>query len=86
MKLRENFILHRAGEKSYLVPVGGANFAGVVQGNDLLGEILSLLQEETSENAIVDALCDQIDAPRETLSRDVGTVIRSLREIGALEP
>lgn len=85
MKLKKDYVVHRAGEESYLVPVGGAEFAGVIHGNELFGDILSLLAEETDEQTLTDALAEQIDAPREKLAADAARVIRELREIGALE-
>lgn len=85
MKLKKDFVLHLAGDESFLVPVGGTEFAGVVQGNAFFGEILSLLQTDTDVTELVDTLFARIDAPREKLQADAERVITELRKIGALE-
>ncbi len=85
MKIKRKFVVHRNGGESYLVPLGGTDFSGIVKGNELLGDILFLLQKEIRQEDLIDALCEQIDAPRKTLEQDVNRVISTLRDIGALE-
>ena len=84
MKLKQGFIYHDTGNEAVLVPVGGAGFSGVVRGNQTLGAILALLQEETTETEITDALCERFSAPRETIAADVAKVLGELRKIGAI--
>ena len=85
MRLRREFITHDTGEESLLVPTAGAGFAGLVRGNATLGAILGQLREDTTEEAIVDALGARYDAPREVIARDVARAIAELRAIGALD-
>ena len=85
MKLKKEFIVHQTGEESYLVPTGRAEFSGIVKGNATLGAILELLKNETSEEAVVKALCERFDGPEEQIARDVKTALDSLREIGAID-
>ncbi len=85
MKLKSEFIYHDTGSESILVPVGGAGFSGVVRGNKTLGTILKLLQQETSEAGIIAAMCEQYDAPEETIAADVHRALDELRKIGAVE-
>lgn len=85
MKLKQEFVYHDAGSEAILVPVGGADFSGVVKGNRTLGAVLSLLGEETTEAQLVDALCERYDAPRDAVARDVAKVLGELRKIGALD-
>ena len=84
MKLKDEFITHNTENESLLVPAGGAGFSGIVRGNSTFGEILELLSEEITEEGIVDAMCEKFDAPRETIEKDVKTVLEKLRGIGAV--
>ena len=85
MKLKEEFIAHDAGAESLLVPTGAAGWAGVVRGNRTLGAILSLLHEDTTEEAVVAAMRERFDAPDGAIERDVARVVEELRKIGALD-
>ena len=85
MKLKKEFVAHTSGRKSLLVPVGTAEFSGMVKGNKTLGAILELLKEETTEAEIIAAMKARYDAPEETIARDVRKILTELREIGAIE-
>lgn len=85
MKLKKEFITHDTGTESFLVPVGGAGFSGLVKGNKTLGAILALLKEDTTKEAVIEAMKQRFDAPEERIARDVETAIDKLREIGALD-
>ena len=85
MKLNKNFIVHRTGGESLLVPVGGADFSGLVRGNKTLGAVLDLLKEDTTEGEIVKTLWDRFDAPEQVIAADVAKALAQLREIGALD-
>ena len=85
MKLKNTFIVHRTESETLLVPVGGSDFAGIVKGNALLGDILGLLETDTDLPALVQGLAAIYDAPEELLARDVGRALDELRSIGALD-
>ncbi|MBQ6465235.1 MAG: PqqD family protein [Oscillospiraceae bacterium] len=85
MKLNKHFIVHEIGGESLLVPVGGAEFSGIVRGNKTLGALLELLKTETSEAELVAALCARFDAPEEQIASDVAKALESLRGIGAID-
>ncbi len=85
MKLKKEFIIHNTGSESLLVPAGGAGWAGLVKGNKTLGAILSLLQEETTEEAVITAMMARFNAPEEIITRDVRKALAELRKIGALD-
>ena len=85
MKLSKNFLLHKAGNDTVVVPTGNAGFSGVVQGNETLGVILDLLKEDTTEQQIIDKMAEQYDAPRAEIEKDVISVISGLRKIGAID-
>ena len=86
MKLRSEFLSHENNGESYLVPSVNAKFSGVVKGNKTFGKILGLLQEDTTEQQIIDALRREYsDAPEGIIERDVHKALENLRNIGAVE-
>ena len=87
MKLKSGFITHRVGKEQMMVAAGPAakHFHGMVRSNETAAFIIDCLKEDTTEEAIVDAMAGRYDAPRETIARDVHAVIEELDQIGALE-
>ena len=85
MKLKKEFITHDTGTESLLVPTGSAGWSGLVKGNRTLGVILSLLKEDTTEDAVISAMKARYDAPEEIIARDVRKALDELRKIGALD-
>lgn len=85
MKLSKNFLTHKAGNDTVIVPTGNAGFSGVVQGNETLGVILDLLKEDTTEQQIINKMAEQYDASRAEIEKDVISVISGLRKIGAID-
>ena len=88
MKLKNEFIVHQSGEESLLVPTGNAGFSGIVRGNRTLGVMLELLQEETTETALIAALRERFDAADDAsaaaIASDVQKLLGELRAINAL--
>ena len=85
MKLRKEFIIHDTGMESMLVPTGDAGWSGLLKGNRTLGAILSLMKEDTTEDAVIAALKDRFDAPEDMIAGDVKKTLAVLRDIGALD-
>ena len=85
MKLNENFIHHRLGDETLIVPTGEAGFHGLVEGNKTLSAIAECLMHDTTEEEIVDTLCMRYDADREIIAADVAEAISRLKAIGALD-
>ena len=87
MKLKTGFITHMVGREQMMVAAGPAakSFHGLVRSNETAAFIIDCLKKETTEEAIVAAMLEQYEAPRETVARDVHSVVEKLREIGALE-
>ena len=85
MKLKKEYIVHSAGGESFLVPTGGADFSGIVKGNETFGAVLDLLKEETTEAELITSMKSRFDAPEGAIERDVQKVINELRKIGALD-
>ena len=85
MKLNESFVIHDAGKDSLLVPMGNADFSGIVKGNKTLREILELLKTETTEDKVIKTMHVKYDALDGAIERDVRNVIKELQKIGALD-
>ncbi|MBQ4512038.1 MAG: PqqD family protein [Anaerolineaceae bacterium] len=85
MKLKDDFITQDIDDTQFLVPVGAEAFSGIVRSNKTAAFIVNCLKEETTETAIVDAMCANYDAPRETIAADVAEILGKLRSINAIE-
>ena len=85
MKIKKEFIIHETGSETMLVATGKANFSGLVKGNKMLGEILSLMKEDTTEAEVVRRMRDKFEAPEGKIEEDVHKVVSELRGIGAIE-
>lgn len=85
MKLKSDFITQVIDDTQFLVPLGRESFHGIVRSNKTAAFIVDCLKEETTAEAIVDAMCEKYDAPRETIAADVAKVLDTLRGIRALE-
>ena len=85
MKLTDGFITHEMGDQQVLVAAGDTDFNGLVRSNKAAAFIVDCLQEETTKEAIVDAMTAKYDAPKEVIERDVEAILDKLRSIGALD-
>lgn len=87
MKLKTGFITHTLGKEQMLVAAGPAakQFHGLVRSNETAAFIVNCLKKETDEQAIVEAMLQEYDAPRETIEADVHRIVEQLKEIGAVQ-
>ena len=85
MKLKSDFITQDIDGTQFLVPVGAESFSGIVKSNKTAAFIVNCLKKETTEDEITDLMCEKYDAPREKIAADVAYVIKTLREIDAIE-
>lgn len=85
MKLKNDFIVHETDKETMVVATGKAKFSGLVKGNKMFGEILSLMKEETTEAEIVRKLQEKYEAPAGKIEEDVHNVLSEMRRIGAVE-
>lgn len=84
MKLKENFITQQIDGEQILVAADG-EFAGMVRSNATAAFIVDFLKNDTTKDAVIDAMCTKYDAPREVIVADVDVVLHNLRKIGALD-
>lgn len=59
-------------------------FNGIVRNNETAAYVFELLQTETTEEAIVGAMCERYDAEEERIKADVERLIGQMREAGFL--
>ncbi len=86
MRLHEEFAVHTTGDEQIMVATGSmaGRFNGLVRSNATAAFIVDCLREETTEEQIVDAMCERYDAPREKIAQDVARVVEQLRSVGAI--
>ena len=85
MKLNENFLTQEIDDTQVMVATGDTAFNGIVRSNQTAAEIVDLMKEETTRDAVVDKMCAKYDASREKIAADVDMVIATLRKVGALD-
>ena len=86
MKLRCSFELVEMGDECILVPVGdgATEIHGVVKMNQEGREIIELLKNTTSEEAIINILANKYENGRAELERYVHKAIQELKDAGLL--
>ena len=86
MRLKCDFEVMELNEEKIAVPVGdnASIFQGVIKLNETAAFILNLLKQETSEEAIVEALLAEYDAPREKIEKDVKKYITEFTDMGLI--
>ncbi len=86
MRLKYAFETMKLDDQTVAVPVGDGSeeFHGVVKLNEAAEDIFNLLKEDTTEDAIVEAMADMYDAPKETLAADVHKCVAEFMEKGLL--
>lgn len=87
MKIKSGLISHQVGEQYVTVTSeeSGEAFNGILRSNKIVVDILSMLEQEISEEELVDQLYDRYDAKREQISSDVHQIIAKIREVGLLD-
>ena len=85
MKLNEKFVRYDMNGKAMVIPLGDADFHGVVQGNKSVGAIFECLERGATEDEIVQALSERFDGDREQMRADVRDVVAKLKSIGAID-
>ena len=84
MKLKSTFITHNSGKEQLMISAGG-DFNGMVRSNSTAAEIIDMLKEDTTKEAIISAMLDKYEVEEEVLCADVDKVLSALRGIGAID-
>ena len=82
--LKDTIVSHITNGEQILVDVS-SSFSGLIRGNKTVAFIVDQLKSETTLDAIVDAMFEKYDAPKEVLRRDAQAVIDKLRSVGAID-
>ena len=87
MKVRDGFILREVGGQPVVVPVGAASqvFNGMIKLNKTGAFLFELLQSETTEDALVEALLEKYEIDEETAKGDVQSFVEIFRKARILE-
>lgn len=85
MKLNTNFVKHTIDGQTVVVPTADAQFHGLVQGNKSVEVIMDCLENDTTEDEIVEVLYKRFDGDKEVMRADVRDVISKLKGIGAID-
>ena len=85
MKLKSCFIHHQFDGETVIVPTAGADFHGLIQGNKTLAAIVECLNNDVTEDEIVDSLCARFNGDRELIKADVAEALSNLKEVGWIE-
>ena len=86
MKLKKGFVVREVGGKAVAVAVGemAKSFRGMISLNGSGKFIWQALSDDTTEEAIVDALLAEYDVSREIAEIDVRRFVGQLRAEGLL--
>lgn len=86
MRLKCDFEVMELNEEKIAVPIGdnASMFQGVIKLNETAAFILNLLKEETSEEAVVEALLSEYDGTRDKIEKDVNQYISKFTEMGLI--
>ena len=87
MRLKEGLLSHKIGDEYVTVAAGKAGevFNGMLRSNQTASDILKMLETDTKEERIVDALFQQYSAAREEIAEDVHRIIVQLKAAGLLD-
>ena len=86
MRLKLTFEKMDLDDQIVAVPVGAnvGEFHGVIKLNETASFIFDQLKEDTTEEAIVNSIALEYDAPREAIIADVHRYIQEFQEKGLL--
>ena len=86
MKRSVNFLLREVAGKQVVVPLGKAavEFPGMMTLNGSGVYLWNLLEQEQTEDSLVQALCGQYAVDADTARKDIVVFLEKLRSVGAL--
>ena len=86
MKLKYDLEMLEVVDDKIAIPVSQSqdSFHGILRINEVTSDILKLLKDDTTEDAVIDAMLQEYDASREEIAESVHRVIGQLQEAGLL--
>ncbi len=87
MKIKENFMLRKVADCFVVVPIGAAvaQFNGMINLNEAGAFLWQLLENDTTEDAIVKAMLEQYDVDEATAKADVTNFVAQLKDADLIE-
>ncbi|MBQ4569314.1 MAG: PqqD family protein [Ruminococcus sp.] len=87
MKIKENFMLRKVADCFVVVPIGSAvaEFNGMINLNEAGAFLWQQLENDTTEEAVVNAMLEQYDVDKATAEADVKRFVSQLREASLLD-
>lgn len=81
MKINKDYILRETAGEYILVPITGTlNFNGIIALNQMGGEIYRLCADGLSEDALIERICADYDAPEAQITADIREYLKKLRQ------
>lgn len=85
MKIKDGYMQSTVAGRAVVVPLGHSNtFRNMIKLNETGKLLWTLLTEETTRDALVDALAAEYEIDRTIAERDVDAFLATLREFGVL--
>ncbi len=86
MKLNGTFVIRSIAGETVIVPVGetALRYNGMITTTETGEVIWKMLENDVTEEEIVDALMEQFEADRETIAGDVQEFLEQLRKMNLL--
>ncbi|MGN0297751.1 MAG: PqqD family protein [Lachnospiraceae bacterium] len=87
MKLKKGFVLHDIGKQHIMVASGevAGLLNGMVYNNETANFIYHQLMQDTTEEKILEAMCQKYDAPKNVMKADLHRIIEQARQEGFLD-
>ena len=86
MKLKKGFVLREVAGETVVVPVNAElNFNGMITLNETAKVLWSILENETTEDALVKAILGEFNIDEATAQNDVALFIQKLKGLDFLE-
>lgn len=86
MKRRNDFLLREVAARQVIVPLGRAaqEFPGMLSLNATGAYLWQLLEQEQTEDSLVEALCQRYAVDEDTARKDVTAFVNKLRDVHAI--
>lgn len=87
MKIKKGFIVRQIAGQNVAIAIGemSKKFHGMIKLNDTGLFIWNLLQNDTTEAEIVDAVTSEYEVDNETATADVRRILGALKDAGIIE-
>lgn len=87
MKLKKEIVLGSIDGNDFAIATGSLSrkIKGIINNNSTANYIFQLLQNEQTEDSIVENMCQKYDAPEDVIRADVKEILAQLDSLGILD-